>query len=146
MSVKIIARNIIKYSNSINAPISNLKLQKLLYFTWIEYYKRTQRYLFNEEFFAWQFGPVVPQVYNEYCAYGGLPIIQFDIFTYKDDIELCVEKLIEEVVEKYKDCSAFELVNITHKPGHAWDLAYRNGHGYRSRIPYEEIIRLECVN
>ncbi len=142
-NVKQIARNIIRYSNSINAPVSNLKLQKLLYFAWIEYYKKTGTYLFNEEFSAWQFGPVVPEIYYDYCAYGGLPITRVD-FRFGDSLCDEADEVIKSVVEDNKFRSALQLVNETHKPGHVWDYVYRNGAGNRNTIRFQDLIRLEC--
>ena len=137
-----VAKYMVKYSNSINKPLSNLKLQKLLYFAWIENYKRNKEYLFDEDFYAWQFGPVVPVVYYEYCAYGGLPIIQYSQNNNDDVLE--DEDIIKSVVERYKDISALQMVKMTHESGHAWDHVYRNGAGYRCRISFTEIIRYEC--
>lgn len=142
-SAKVIAKNLIKYSNSINAPISNLKLQKLLYFAWIEYYNKNKQYLFEEEFYAWQFGPVIPTVYHEYCVYGGMPITNVD-YGVDDFIWSSAITTIKEVVDKYKDYSALELVELTHKKNHAWDRVYLNGYGNRKRIDFIDIISCEC--
>ena len=69
-----IAKYIISYCSSKNMPISNLKLQKVLYFTWVDYYRETGTALFLDDICAWQLGPVVPDVYYDYCSYGGRPI------------------------------------------------------------------------
>ena len=67
---KEIAGYLIETANQMGKTISNLKLQKILYFAWKDFYKATGEYLFKEEFEAWKFGPVVSEVYYEYCAYG----------------------------------------------------------------------------
>ena len=57
-------------------PVSNLQLQKLLYFSWIDYYqKKKGAYLFDESFVAWPLGPVVLSAYYDFCAYGAEPIL-----------------------------------------------------------------------
>ena len=53
-----IAKYIISTCSKKNRPISNLKLQKLLYFAWIYYYTKTGNGLFHDDICAWQFGPV----------------------------------------------------------------------------------------
>ena len=73
-SAKQVAQYIINKCSIEERPISNLKLQKLLYFVWIEYRKNTGKKLFDDKIYAWQFGPVVPEVYYDYCAYGGMDI------------------------------------------------------------------------
>ena len=42
-----IAKYIITYCSNKKRPISNLKLQKLLYFLWIDYFKKNNCSLFN---------------------------------------------------------------------------------------------------
>ena len=36
-----IAKYIVSYCSGKHRPVSNLKLQKMLYYTWIDYYKKT---------------------------------------------------------------------------------------------------------
>ena len=61
-----VARYIINYSNKKDYHISNLKLQKLLYFTQAYYLAFTDSHkpCFPERIEAWNFGPVVPEVYH----------------------------------------------------------------------------------
>ena len=52
-----------------NGNIKNLtpmKLQKLMYFTYGRYAAQTGRQLFSENFQAWQYGPVLSSVYQEF--------------------------------------------------------------------------------
>lgn len=44
-------------------PISNLQLQKILYFIQVDALKTTGEPAFLNNIEAWQFGPVVPEVY-----------------------------------------------------------------------------------
>src|SRR5688572_18511108 len=55
--------------------ISNLKLQKLLYYAQGFHLAEHGRALFEERIEAWQHGPVIPTVYPEFKDYGrgGLP-------------------------------------------------------------------------
>ena len=71
-----VAKYVINYCMKKAAPVTNLKLQKILYYLWIEFYKATGKPLFNNTIRAWPLGPVVPDVYDRFCAYGGLPIRQ----------------------------------------------------------------------
>ena len=47
-----VARYIVNYCTEQNKPVSNLKLQKMLYYIWIEYHRRTNEYLFEENIFG----------------------------------------------------------------------------------------------
>ena len=62
-----IAKYIVSYCSGKHRPVSNLKLQKMLYYTWIDYYKKTGTALFFNEICAWQLGPVVPDAYYEFA-------------------------------------------------------------------------------
>ena len=69
-----VCRHIVNYSNKKNYNISNLKLQKLLYFVQAYFLAKKNRPCFNEEIQAWAFGPVVPEAYQEFKQYGGCNI------------------------------------------------------------------------
>lgn len=69
-----VAKYIIKRCNDTNRIISNLKLQKLLYFVQAEFLVTTTHACFPEEIEAWDFGPVVPEVYHRYKAYSSIKI------------------------------------------------------------------------
>lgn len=135
-----IANYIIKYSVDSDNPISNLKLQQLLYFLWIDYYNNTNIELFQDEFYAWQIGAVIPKVYYAYCQYAGLPIFQ-----YKPTI-ICKQdqEIINVFLDKYLKLSVSELVNKSHEKDKPWNRIYQNREGYRQPIPFTLIKELEC--
>lgn len=135
-----VARYIVSYCNDMKTPISHLKLQKLLYFVWIEYFQNNRRYLFNDEFCAWQFGPVVPDVYFAFSSFAGMPIRRH----FSTNISPMDAIAITETVEAYKDFSASELVEKTHKSGSPWDIIFQGGNGLREEIPFDLIVQLEC--
>ncbi len=136
-----IARYVINYCNKKQKPISNLKLQKILYFLWIDYFKATQEYLFDNEIYAWKFGPVVPDVYYEFCAYGGVPILRdFQIEINNNDKEI-----IDATIDKCIELTPYQLVEKTHKSNTAW---YKTVHdvGLKELIPFTLIEEMECEN
>ncbi len=121
-------------------PVSNLQLQKILYFTWVDYYKQTEHTLFWDNICAWPFGPVVPEVYYEYCAYGGRPInIRCESEISPED-----EVVLNNIINQYVDVPVNVLVNRTHEKGTAWDTIYQDGVGNRQVIPFELIKQKEC--
>ena len=62
-----LAKYILKESSK---DLSNLELQKTLYFTELDYIKEFGKSLISNDFEAWQYGPVVRDVYCEYRNYG----------------------------------------------------------------------------
>ncbi len=105
---KIIARTDINCEDL----ISNLKLQKLLYYMQGFHLACFDEPLFNDEIKAWTYGPVVPRVYNEYKIYGGksLPHPEGDIIRLTDE----EENIFEQVYREYAQFSAFKLADMTH--------------------------------
>ena len=65
-----LSRYIINYSNKKDYGISNLKLQKILYFIQAAFIVYKGKQCFNAPIEAWDFGPIVPIAYREFKMYG----------------------------------------------------------------------------
>ena len=136
-----IARYIVTYCDKAGKAVSNLKLQKMLYFVWIDYYRATKTPLFNENFYAWQYGPVIPEVYCEFSTFAGIPINR----QYETQIDHTIDiTLLNTCIDSYIDFTAAELVEKSHREDGPWKRVYCNGEGSRKQIPTESIIALEC--
>lgn len=57
-----IANAILYKGFSEGVDLTPMKLQRLLYLTYKEFYKRTNTLLFDEKFEVWKYGPVVRSV------------------------------------------------------------------------------------
>lgn len=143
MDVLNIARYIVNYSNEKKYNISNLSLQKLLYFVQAYYLAFTPLHkpCFDDEIEAWDFGPVVPRVYREFRRFGGghiPPIEQYILFTpeniwnsqvvdfNENVIPKADRKIIQSVVDNFKNYSATDLVSLTHSQ-RPWKEAFAHG-------------------
>jgi len=93
--------------------ITNLKLQKLLYYAQGSSLALNNKKLFNEDIIAWQYGPVVPNVYDEFKTYGKGPI---DIKDNSDYTEVDDETLeiLDEVYRVFGQYSAIRLMELSH--------------------------------
>lgn len=131
-----IARYIIGVCTNARKSISNLQLQKILYFVQGEYFKKTGELLFDEDFLAWQLGPVVQSVYDQYCVYGGSKIYDDEL----PNIEQCVSDIIDPVILRRSKQTAWKLVNDAHKDGGAWKLSYN---GNKSTVIKKSLIERE---
>lgn len=135
-----VCRYIINYSNEQNYGISNLKLQKILYFVQAYFLAFTEEHepCFPEKIEAWDFGPVVPEAYHEYKQYGSgdIPMITSYI-EWNDEniwdsqridydpsrISQKAKEIIDAIVDKFSEYSATDLVTITHNQA-PWKKAY----------------------
>ncbi|MDD3794695.1 MAG: DUF4065 domain-containing protein [Lachnospiraceae bacterium] len=110
-----------------NHPISNLQLQKILYYIQKEFLKNGC-FAFGDDIEAWQFGPVVPNVYYHYCGFGAMAISNSrDNYTIKSDDAA----IVDDIVEKKRLLDPWTMVSETHKPNGAWAQIY-NKNGVRN--------------
>ena len=116
-------------------PISNLQLQKILYYIQKDFLQRNEM-AFPDDIEAWQFGPVVPNVYYYYCGYGAMLI---SISNDKFEISLSDMPYINDIVEKKRELDPWDMVAETHKEDGAWARIYKDGSGNHCVIPTELI-------
>lgn len=93
--------------------ISNMKLQKLLYYAQGFALAILGRPLFSEDFEAWEYGPVVPSVYKQYKKYGfkAIPPVDINIKKAFKDEEV---KLLDQVYNVFGQYSAWALSEMSH--------------------------------
>ena len=91
--------------------MTNLKLQKLLYYQQGYHLAFFGTPLFDDEIEAWMYGPVVPSVYNVYSKYIASTLPEVKDVIYLSDDE---EELFNEVYDAYREFSAIGLMNRTH--------------------------------
>lgn len=122
------------------AALSNLKLQKLLYYAQGHHLARHGRPLFDDQVQAWSHGPVVPAVYHEFKRFGSgeLGLDESDPFDW-DDIDEDTTQFLIGIWEAYGSLAAWRLRNMTH--GEApWSEHFVDGQ--RSiEIPHEDMRR-----
>ncbi|HRP36920.1 MAG TPA: DUF4065 domain-containing protein, partial [Candidatus Dojkabacteria bacterium] len=74
-----IADYFISLSNETGSLITNLKLQKLVYYADAWYLANYGDSLIQEDFQAWVHGPAIPALYGEYKHFSWQPIIREDL-------------------------------------------------------------------
>ena len=116
MDVKELAIGIISYYNDVNKQISNLKLQKILYYIQGYVIKEFSDAVFDSKIYNWPYGPVVEEIYFEYNEYRAKNIILKEDdrknFLLKDKTPR--GKLILDVLKSCADKTAYQLVRMTH--------------------------------
>lgn len=113
-SAKSIASTLVKLSTEHKLWISNLKLQKLLYFSWLEYYRRTNgKHLFDDEIQAWKYGPVVPSVYYDYWCNAANTL--FVPKRTEETVDDKTQEFLLYMLRKYNDKSVGYMIELSHK-------------------------------
>lgn len=94
-----------------NIRITNLKLQKLLYFIQIEFAKSDRR-LIKEDFYAYKLGPTLPDLYAEFLPYASSCLPGQEKTT---DIDTIDQIKIDSVLSQYAAKDVWELVELSSK-------------------------------
>lgn len=124
------ANDVAKYivsltNNNIEDEISNLKLQKLLYYLQGFHLAIKGEPIFEDEIEAWQYGPVVCDTYHTYKDYGHNAIILPKEDNDYENITLETKKFISRIYSYYSQFSAIKLMNMTHEET-PWDDCYNH--------------------
>lgn len=108
-----VSKYAINYSIQIDKPISNLKLQKVLYYIQAKFLIEKNEPCFEAEIENWRHGPVIPRVYRNFKKYfnSDIKIKQENTSNFKENDR----QLIESIIISYKDVDAWDMVNKTHK-------------------------------
>lgn len=129
---------LISLFNRDNKPVTQLQIQKIMYF-FEAYYMAINagvEELYKCHFNAWAFGPVAIPLYKEFKEFGENPI---RLTTEKEEIgnNICLDKrnTIDYIYEIFGNLPAMKLVELTHREDSPWYSTWiKNG----SKVVYGE--------
>lgn len=108
-------------ARDIEDGITNLKLQKLVYYAQGYHLAYFDTPLFSNHIEAWQYGPVVPDLYTELSYFGRNPV-DLDELEAKLGYTLAefsfvgeTKNLLDSVFEQLGQFSAWKLMEMTHE-------------------------------
>lgn len=115
-----LAHYFISLSNETGNLISNLKLQKLLFYAQAWHLAYFEDRLIDGNFQAWVHGPVLPESYREFKEFGWKPIQREGLGQEFID-HFCLNiiepkqcEILNDVVDEYFGLTAYELERLTH--------------------------------
>ena len=141
-----VADYFIAFAYSVGESITNLKIQKLIYYAQAWHLAIYEKPIFNAEIEAWVHGPVVPELYRALKIHGHHDIRRED-FTECTATELygrfgdSVKRVVDIVCEDYFSLSAYALERKTHKEM-PWMLARS---GVPEKQPSRSVITKESM-
>ena len=117
-----------KLDDKVSEGISNLKLQKMLYFAQAAHLALySKKSLFEDDILAWKLGPVVEDVYHQFKSPNNKPIAKPTNQEYKK-ISLGIDVFLENVWSIFGKFSAAKLVQMSHEH-QPWIDAFEAGSG-----------------
>lgn len=116
--------------------ITNLSLQKIVYFCHVWSLVKLNKPLVKQKFEAWQFGPVLQYLYRDFKDFERNPITsraqRLDPSTGKLEVVLYdfdedTTQFLKKVIDTYSSIGAGNLVQISHAHGSPWYEAWNYG-------------------
>ena len=153
MDAKALANLLLDWADSDRIGVTPMKLQKLIFFAHADFLIRFERPLIKQEFEAWDHGPVIPSVFQEFKASAKTPITSraasFNPITAKRETVSCSLpepelSAVRAVYDFYKPASATELSRMSHELEGVWRHAralFAKGLNMDRRISGEMILR-----
>ena len=113
MGMREFSQHILAVANDNNLKVTNLQLQKIMYFVLRE--ARNKELLsekeieevYDESFLVWRYGPVIESIYEKYSRFGASPIeeegTRIDRYT-----------ILNSIILNYINRNVFDLVKESH--------------------------------
>jgi uncharacterized phage-associated protein len=134
---KAVANYFLHKGKAENRPIDPMGIQKFVYFAHGWNLALHDRPLIDKPVEAWQYGPVIDDLYKAFKQYGNNPITEFatawefapGTMNVQREIPMVnfmdsdSTSLIDRVWDVYKKFSSIQLSNLTHVEGSPWKNA-----------------------
>ncbi len=128
-----VAKRFLELAQAENMMLSNMKLQKLVFFSQVVALKVIGSPIHDNESLAWDFGPVVQELYDIVHTFATETKKEFSLDDAEfanafrdarpiDDKDAIV--VINSVWKRFKNLTAFQLSDLTHRPGSPWATVY----------------------
>ena len=134
MSMRKLADHIIAVAQENSLPITNLQLQKVMYFV-IKIAKQENlidldqlNEIYDEKFQVWAYGPVIKKEYARFKKFASEPIV--------GDFQASEEyRVFDDFIVELLNVSVFTLVDLSHRVPF-WANNKNKIHGFRSEVTY----------
>ena len=134
MSMRKLADHIIAVAQENSLPITNLQLQKVMYFV-IKFAKQENlidldqlNEIYDEKFQVWAYGPVIKKEYARFKKFASEPIV--------GDFQVSKEyRVFDDFIVELLNVSVFTLVDLSHRVPF-WAKNKKKIHGFRSEVTY----------
>ncbi|MBH9581238.1 Panacea domain-containing protein [Staphylococcus felis] len=111
-----LVNHILAVADNENMNITNLQLQKILYFSFknlirddvIQQNELRDMYEESGPFLVWRYGPVNEEIYNKFCKYGSTPILE------RGEINIQFNGLNQNIIRMLEQ-NPFDLVEESHQ-------------------------------
>lgn len=133
--VRAIANFTLDYASSMGLQLTNVTINKVVFFLHAWYLAKTGEPLVSAKVEAWEYGPVFRELYAEFKCFGRRPInakacrrnpvtaLREECF---EPLDRGDEIFLKELLGKYAGLSASKLIELSHVRGGPWDQVYNH--------------------
>lgn len=132
-----VANRFLAMAREQNRALTPMQVLKLVYIAHGWMLGLYGRPLIRDEVQAWQYGPVIPPLYNAMRDYRGSPVTA-DLNAPNETLTDDEEDIVRQVFEIYGAKSGPALSRLTHASGTPWEMTYVDGE-FGVRIPTDII-------
>ncbi|RZF60701.1 DUF4065 domain-containing protein [Sphingomonas populi] len=120
---------ILDWSSKLGVSITPMKLQKLLYYCHADFLIQTGIPLIQQDFEAWEYGPVIPCIFQEFKQHGSNFIetraYRFNPISCERELATVndlgnIEDIVRKTFDAYVRYTASTLSNMTHSETGPW--------------------------
>ena len=133
-----VADYIVDRCAGLGRPVSNLQLQKILYYVQLNFLRRFDECAFWDDIQAWRHGPVVKEVYYKYNIFGRHAIVPRIMQSTEGLFSARDKNLIDNVADACIALDPWELVERSHKVGGPWHQSFN---GNFDKVIPKEVMR-----
>lgn len=130
-----VANRILDLCEEAGVPVTNLSLQKLVYFCHVWCLVKLGKPLVRHQFEAWQHGPVLQYLYREFKVFEagcikararGLNPSSGNFEIVSPDIDPLMDDVIRKALAFYSRLRPGTLVELSHVTGGPWDQVWNH--------------------
>lgn len=119
-------------------PVTNLQLQKIMYYVQLNFLRTYDKCIFEDDILALRHGPAVKEVYYKYNIWGRHEIVPRAVQAAKETFLEKDRELIDRVTDACLLLDSWELVERSQKAGGPW---HRSFDGNLEKVIPKEVMR-----
>jgi uncharacterized phage-associated protein len=133
LDVRAIANFVLDFAETANVAVTNMALNKIVYFVHCDYLIEQNEPLVSAKIEAWQHGPVFREIYHEFKRWHDKPIksraTKVDPVTGEVKIASLTfgtqeKEYLRLLIGRYMQFTAAQLRAISHSEGSPWDVVW----------------------
>jgi uncharacterized phage-associated protein len=135
---RVIANFVLDTADRLGLPITNMALNKIIYFSHGWYLAQHREPLVNYKFEAWEHGPVLPNVYHQFKSYRDRPIdgraTSINLETGRDELAVgAIDILDKQFLERMTSFYGLKPAHILSSMSHESDAPWAQTRGAKAR-------------